>query len=226
MLINQSQETRIKGYINIIGYKVIVDENINPGKYGFRLIHNSERTHFFSSDESSIVREWMKALMKATIGRDYTSKLPCEYLFSYVAELRCSSEPVISSCNIPTIPLAVAQTMNPAPRPPSPTQRAATQKALRRENPNQLSTRDARILMGLTKDQDGGISDKPPRLDDNLFSSLEPLPEISQDKLSIIPQSKSAPAPSRPTRETRRASVPPVDNVGLRYINFGGLNRL
>lgn len=69
------QETKIKGYINIIGYKVIVDENINPGKYGFRLIHSEERTHFFSSDESLTVREWMKALMKATIGRDYTSKI-------------------------------------------------------------------------------------------------------------------------------------------------------
>ncbi|KAJ3557266.1 hypothetical protein NP233_g11787 [Leucocoprinus birnbaumii] len=39
--------------------------------------------------------------------------------------------------------------MNPAPRPPSPTARAATQKALRRENPHQLSTRDAQVLMGL-----------------------------------------------------------------------------
>ncbi len=43
----------------------------------------------------------------------------------------------------------VAQAMNPAPRPPSPTARDATQKALRRDNPNQLSGRDARVLMGL-----------------------------------------------------------------------------
>ena len=68
------KETKIKGYINTIGYKVIVDENINPGKYGFRLIHDTEKTHFFSSDEQSTLREWMKALMKATINRDYTSK--------------------------------------------------------------------------------------------------------------------------------------------------------
>lgn len=39
--------------------------------------------------------------------------------------------------------------MNPAPRPPSPTARDATQRALRRENPNQLSSRDAQVLMGL-----------------------------------------------------------------------------
>ena len=50
-----------------------MDENINPGKYGFRLIHDTKKTHFFSSDEQFTIREWMKALMKATIGRDYTS---------------------------------------------------------------------------------------------------------------------------------------------------------
>ncbi|KAK0230188.1 hypothetical protein IW262DRAFT_1336895 [Armillaria fumosa] len=123
-------ETKIKGYINIIGYRVTVDENVNPGKYGFRIEHEHDKMHFFSSDEKVIIRDWMKAIMKATIARDYT-------------------QPVISSCNIPTIPLMVAQAMNPAPRPPSPTARDATQKALRRDNPNQLSSRDARVLMGL-----------------------------------------------------------------------------
>src|SRR6266850_4300383 len=57
--------------------------------------------------------------------------------------------PVVSSVNVPTIPLSVAQAMNPAPRPPSPTARAATQRAMRRENTNQLSTRDAEILMSM-----------------------------------------------------------------------------
>ncbi|KAI5117045.1 hypothetical protein M0805_007902 [Coniferiporia weirii] len=194
-------ETKIKGYINIIGYKVIVDENVNPGKYGFRLIHETERTHFFSSDESMTVREWMKALMKATIGRDYT-------------------KPVISSCNIPTIPLSVAQTMNPAPRPPSPTQRDATQKALRRENPNQLSTRDARVLMGLPSTQNGsGLENGKARADDQFFT-LESLPE-SQESMPATPSTAnanisasvpiSAQPPVRPSRETRRTSVPPVD---------------
>ena len=68
------KETKIKGYINTNGYKVIVDENINPGKYGFRIVHDTEKTHFFSSEEQVVVREWMKALMKATITRDYSSK--------------------------------------------------------------------------------------------------------------------------------------------------------
>ncbi|KAG8684218.1 polar growth protein, partial [Ceratobasidium sp. 394] len=126
-------ETKIKGYVNITGYKVIADENANPGRYGFRIVHDTLKPHFFSSEEQVVVREWMKALMKATIARNF-------------------SDPVRSSCNIPTIPLAVAQQMNPAPRPPSPSERAAAQRAARRDNPNQLSSRDARILMGLPED--------------------------------------------------------------------------
>lgn len=67
------QETKIKGYINILGYKVVADENVHPGRYGFRIIHDTEKPHYFSSVEQHVVREWMKALMKATIGRDYSS---------------------------------------------------------------------------------------------------------------------------------------------------------
>ncbi|KAG6914452.1 hypothetical protein DXG01_017185 [Tephrocybe rancida] len=132
------QETKIKGYVNIVGYKVTVDENVNPGRYGFRIEHDNDKTHYFSSDEKSAIRDWVKAIMKVIIGRDYTSTYDSH-----------TPEPVISSCNIPTIPLRVAQAMNPAPRPPSPTARAATQKALRRENTNRRSARDARVLMGL-----------------------------------------------------------------------------
>lgn len=71
-----SQETKIKGYINIVGYRMVADENVDPGKYGFKLLHDSDRSHFFSSDEQMIVRGWMRALMKATIDRDYTSVFP------------------------------------------------------------------------------------------------------------------------------------------------------
>ncbi|KAG9016139.1 polar growth protein [Tulasnella sp. JGI-2019a] len=128
-------ETKIKGYINIVGYKVVADENVYPGRYGFRIVHETEKTHYFSSVEQQVVREWMKALMKATIGRDY-------------------NRPVVSSCNIPTIPLTVAQAMNPAPRPPSPSARDATQKLNRRDNVNQLSSRDALVLMGMAGEPD------------------------------------------------------------------------
>ena len=68
----------------------------------------------------------MKALMKATIARDY-------------------SVAVTSSCNIPTIPLAEAQALSP--RPPSPASRDAAQRANRRENTNTLTPHDANVLV-------------------------------------------------------------------------------
>ena len=119
------QEDRVKGNIDLRGYRVIVDENTNPGSYGFRLT-GSDKSHAFSSSEQTVIREWMKALMKATIARDYTV-------------------PVTSSCNIPTIPLAEAQAL--APRPPSPATRDATQRATRRENTNTLTAHDASVLV-------------------------------------------------------------------------------
>lgn len=67
------QETKIKGYLNIAGYKIITDEKVDPGKYGFKLVQENVTTHYFSSEEQLVIREWMKALMKATIDRDYTS---------------------------------------------------------------------------------------------------------------------------------------------------------
>ena len=73
------QETKIKGYLNIVGYKVLADENVDPGRYGFRIVHDTEKPHLFSSDEQLVVREWMKALMKATITRDFTSKSQSAY---------------------------------------------------------------------------------------------------------------------------------------------------
>ena len=69
------QETKVKGFINIVGYKVTYDEKVDPGRYGFRIEHDHDKTHYFSSDEKSIVRDWMKAIMKGTITRDYSSKL-------------------------------------------------------------------------------------------------------------------------------------------------------
>lgn len=67
------QETKIKGYINIGGYKVQADENLDPGRYGFQIVHDNDKSHYFSHDELLAIRGWMKALMKATITRDYTS---------------------------------------------------------------------------------------------------------------------------------------------------------
>jgi hypothetical protein len=70
------QETKIKGYVNLAGYRVIADENLDPGRYGFRIVHDTEKEHLFSSDEQSIVREWMKAIIKTSIERDYTRSSP------------------------------------------------------------------------------------------------------------------------------------------------------
>ncbi|KZT70289.1 hypothetical protein DAEQUDRAFT_810744 [Daedalea quercina L-15889] len=174
-------ESKIKGYINIAGYKVVADENVDPGRYGFRIMHDSDKTRYFSSEEQTIVREWMKALMKATITRDYTDL-------------------VVSSCNIPTIPLAVAQAMNPAPRPPSPSARAATQKAMRPENPNQLTQRDAQVLlMGVTA-KDKGSSERT-RLDS--FFTSDTLSTTSAEPSSDRPAAASK-VPPRPSREMRR----------------------
>lgn len=139
----------LKDRIDLHAHRIMVDENTNPGSYGFRLAPSAghvnsnshggnatgttgggggAKSHSFSASEQTVVRGWMKALLKATIARDYT-------------------KPITSSCNIPTIPLAEAQAL--APRPPSPTTREAMQRATRRENPNQLTPHDANILVCL-----------------------------------------------------------------------------
>lgn len=127
------QEDKVKGHIDLAGYKVFADPNGGSG-FGFQITHDREKAHSFASNEHQVIKEWMKNLMKATISRDY-------------------SAPVVSSCNIPTIPLREAQML--APRPPSPGERAATQRAARRDNPNQLTPRDASVLMSL---KDGPVS--------------------------------------------------------------------
>ncbi|SPC65860.1 related to BOI1 - BEM1 protein-binding protein [Ustilago sp. UG-2017b] len=134
VILRDPHAEKIKGYVNMKGYKVIADENTNPGKYGFKILHETEKPHYFSSEDPILVREWMKVLMKSTIGRD-------------------NSFPVISSYNNATISLKEAQRMNPPPRPPSPTSRARTQRAKVRPNPEQLTARDAAILMNLTSAQ-------------------------------------------------------------------------
>ncbi|KAJ8489269.1 hypothetical protein ONZ51_g3007 [Trametes cubensis] len=180
-------ETKIKGYLDITGYKVLADETVDPGRYGFRIVHDQEKPHYFSSDEQLVVREWMKALMKATITRDYTN-------------------PVMSSCNIPTIPLTVAQAMNPAPRPPSPTARDATQKALRRENPDQLSSRDAQILLMGMPTKENGTGGERARLE-SFFTNDTVSTNGSEPPAAKKVSSPKSPAPPRPSREMRRASV-------------------
>ena len=83
------QEVKIKGYVNTTGYRIVADEKIDPGKYGFKLVHESEKAHYFSSEEQSVIREWMKALMKSSIDRDYSSAR--SLFLSLFAFARCIS---------------------------------------------------------------------------------------------------------------------------------------
>ncbi|GAA6039658.1 hypothetical protein JCM8097_002239 [Rhodosporidiobolus ruineniae] len=127
--LKSEQEQKAKGVIDLTGYRVLSDESIKPGEFGFKIVHDRERPHYFAAAEQITVRTWMKEIMKATILRDY-------------------SAPVVSSCDIDVLPLDVAQTMTPYPRPPTPTRRAQIQKErYAGTNPNTLSQKDAAILM-------------------------------------------------------------------------------
>ncbi|KAG2214981.1 hypothetical protein INT46_010792 [Mucor plumbeus] len=92
------KDVRMKGIINLRGYKIIVDESIHAGKYCFKAQHDRERTFFFYTDTEESMRVWLKMLMKTTIARDFTA-------------------PVMSSNHIATVSLDVARRMRP--RPPS-----------------------------------------------------------------------------------------------------------
>ncbi|KAF9922302.1 polar growth protein [Linnemannia zychae] len=99
---NSPKDNASKDYINLVGYKIIQDENIYAGKYCFKAVHEELRNFYFYTESEQDMKGWLKALMKVTIGRDPTA-------------------PVISSSSINTIPLHVARRM--APRPPSPSKR-------------------------------------------------------------------------------------------------------
>ncbi|KAJ9096715.1 hypothetical protein QFC21_004985 [Naganishia friedmannii] len=166
--LRNEKEQKLKGHIDLAGYKVMTDANTSSGNYGFQLVHDGQKTHHFSSSDHRAIKEWMKNLMKATITRDFTA-------------------PVISSCNIHTIPLREAQAM--APRPPSPTSMQATQRAARRDNPNQLTARDASVLMEFDKEKGKHMSIAPTMDSKTAVSGL------------------GYGAPPRPSREMRRPST-------------------
>ncbi|CAO3593447.1 unnamed protein product [Absidia cylindrospora] len=92
------KDIRMKGIINLRGYRIVTDETIHAGKFCFRAQHDRERTFYFYTDTEKSMKEWMKPLIKATITRDFTA-------------------PVMSSSTIPTVSLDTARRMRP--RPPS-----------------------------------------------------------------------------------------------------------
>lgn len=65
----------MKGIINLKGYRIEVDESIHPGNYCFKAHHERERTFYFYTEFEKPMKDWLKALMKATIARDYASKV-------------------------------------------------------------------------------------------------------------------------------------------------------
>ena len=121
---------KVKNLIPLHGYKVVSDESANAVGYTFKIVHDTQRTHYFSFEDATAMRGWMKAIMKATIGRDF-------------------SQPVISSYSNVTISLEEAQRMRP--RPPSPTSRMRVQLENARYNPGQLTSKDAMVLTSLDK---------------------------------------------------------------------------
>ncbi|GAA5964762.1 hypothetical protein JCM3765_002546 [Sporobolomyces pararoseus] len=165
--LKSEQEQRAKGVINLTGYRVISDPDIHAGEYGFKIVHDTERTHYFSAAEQITIRAWMKEIMKATILRDY-------------------SAPVVSSCDIEVLPLDVAQTMNPRPRPPSPTMRSKIQKErYAGTNPNTLTEKDAAILMDFTPGS-------PLMSGDALWKAADGSPQKAGDRRSIVKSSKTS----------------------------------
>ncbi|KAJ8663700.1 hypothetical protein O0I10_000949 [Lichtheimia ornata] len=92
------KDLAMKGLLNLVGYRISVDETLYPGKYCFKAQRDGERSFYFYTESESSMREWLHALIKATIVRDY-------------------NQAVASSSRMATVPLDVAQRMNP--RPPS-----------------------------------------------------------------------------------------------------------
>ncbi|WFD18759.1 hypothetical protein MCAP1_000970 [Malassezia caprae] len=120
LVLRDPSAERVKSHIPLQGYKVISDESA-PGRYSFKIVHDSQRTHQFSLDDPVALRSWMKAVMKSTIGRD-------------------TSQSVISSYSNPTISLEEAQRRRP--RPPSPSSRHRSQLDLARESAELQVARD------------------------------------------------------------------------------------
>ncbi|ORY90693.1 hypothetical protein BCR35DRAFT_299255 [Leucosporidium creatinivorum] len=204
-------EQKAKGFINLRGYRVISDPNVHVGQFGFKIVHDHERPHFFSAAEQVTIRTWMKEIMKATIGRDY-------------------SEVVVSSCDMDTMPLSVAQSMNPRPRPPSPTERARVQRErYAGTNPNTLTPKDAQILMefspgsplmggtGFATPPASGIRRSSSSNANTTLSQLAVDPEPTATTPAVVPTAAPVASPVSPTKSLQRKSS--SDQELLAWVN-------
>lgn len=192
-------KANVEGHVNIVGCRVVPDENINPGSYGFKLLRGVESIHFFSSDDQTVVREWMKALLKPNIKRDNKSVF-CFLSLLYTTELtHARAEAAVFPVDISVVPLEIAQAMNP--RPPSPSSAAATQRAIRRENSIKSSARGGATLtkvqsMQVLSGQNDKISGRPRS---GSFTS-----GVKTKGPAALSTSAKVNAPVRPPRDERR----------------------
>jgi hypothetical protein len=116
------------------------------------MVHDSKPTHQFSSEDKVLVQDWMKALIKATISRNFSgnvvfSRFPVPPPQCLTSPCRgVPLDPVHLSSQIETMTLEEAQSMNPPPRPPSPTSRARVQAAYYRDR-GSLTEAQAKALI-------------------------------------------------------------------------------
>ncbi|KAI8393937.1 uncharacterized protein BYT42DRAFT_552768 [Radiomyces spectabilis] len=167
------KDTRMKGIINLRGYRIFVDETIHAGKYSFKAQHEKERTFFFYSDTLETMRMWLQMLMKATIMRDFAS-------------------PVMSSNQVATVSLDMARRMRP--RPPSV---IMYNKPHANENPKMAMVREEEETRGdqpaprsnptYKQTRESGITEYPAELTNANHDDASPL-----DPTAHMPDSPSA----------------------------------
>ncbi|KAI9317750.1 hypothetical protein BX666DRAFT_2154550 [Dichotomocladium elegans] len=88
----------VKATICLRNHRILLDEHICTGKYCFKLQDTHGRTFYFYTTSEQSLKDWVRALLKASIVRD-------------------DKTPVLTSSQLRTVTLDVAQRMKP--RPPS-----------------------------------------------------------------------------------------------------------
>ncbi|KAI8638759.1 hypothetical protein BD408DRAFT_422512 [Parasitella parasitica] len=171
------KDVRMKGIINLRGYKIVVDETIHAGKYCFKAQHERERTFFFYTDTEDTMRMWLKMLMKTTIARDFRA-------------------PVMSSNHIATVSLDVARRMRP--RPPS---------VIMYKNQKQLNlNNDPKMSMLEEEEEANHKSPSPPHYRQTRESGITMYQHQGGEEEEIVPKLPSQ-YPTQQQQQMRRQIV-------------------
>ncbi|KAI8368099.1 uncharacterized protein BYT42DRAFT_585272 [Radiomyces spectabilis] len=202
------KDVRMKGIIHLRGYRIVVDETIHPGKYCFKTQHDRERTFYFFTDTESSMKAWIKALMKATISRDFTA-------------------PVLSSSSIPTVTLDIAQRMKP--RPPSTLLYRKDQRIQSAHIPNprsrrrhsyesqNTSTDQSSSADWIMQEESGTIISSENSLGDATHSSVSSEPKELKDSGFDCTESQRSSASSRMVSATSTMDQSEEDPVAEEY---------